>query len=223
MTAIGKHSNQMTPVGGSEGDVSREGGVISRWAAHLAGQRPVGIGQTLPPHSPDCAGCGPDNPAGLHLRAVRTASGVEAVRCFDEAHVGAPGIAHGGAVALAFDDLFGFVLYTVGSLAVTRSLTVEYRAPFRLRQPYTFCANVAQREGRRLLLHAEARDDNGRGVGSAEATFVVVGAEHFAANAGQGMSPGECDLQMIDPRGPSNVPSSVSVSYVHSQPSVEVQ
>lgn len=166
-----------------EGGTQRDGDMISRWTAHLAGQHDVQVGQRLPPHSPDCAGCGPDNPTGLHLHVVRTATGVEAVHSFSNSHVGAPGIAHGGAVALAFDDLFGFALYTVGSLAVTRSLTTEYLAPFRLHRPYTFRAQVAERQGRRLLLHADAWDDAGRKAGSASATFVVVGPRHFATSA----------------------------------------
>lgn len=165
--------------------------VISRWTQHLASQDAAEIGQRLPPHSPDCAGCGPNNPAGLDLRVVRTATGVEAVHTFSEAQTGAPGIAHGGAVALVFDDLFGFALYTVGSLAVTRSLTIDYDAPFRLHRPYTFVAQVAQREGRRLLLHADARDDSGRKVGSATATFVVVDPGHFAPVAEQVLGPGD--------------------------------
>ncbi|MGN6160355.1 MAG: hotdog domain-containing protein [Marmoricola sp.] len=74
---------------------------------------------------------------------MRTAAGVEVIHHFSEAQVGAPGIAHGGAVAMAFDDLFGFALDTVGSLAVTRSLTIEYQAPFILHHPYTFRAEVA--------------------------------------------------------------------------------
>ncbi|WP_396954772.1 PaaI family thioesterase [Nocardioides sp. J9] len=184
MTRISKALDQgdhQHAQGGTEVGAPRDRETISRWASHLAGQTPVEIGQTLPPHSPDCAGCGPDNPSGLHLHAVRTASGVEAVHRFAEGQVGAPGIAHGGAVALAFDDLFGFALYTVGSLAVTRSLTVDYRAPFRLHRTYTFRARVAQHEGRRLLLHADAWDDAGQKAGSAGATFVVVGPEHFTA------------------------------------------
>ena len=44
---------------------------------------------------------------------------------FEDRHVGAPGIAHGGAVATVFDDLFGFLLYAVAELAVTRSLQVD--------------------------------------------------------------------------------------------------
>lgn len=160
-------------------EASGDGGVISRWSAHLAGQDAASIGDLLPPHSSNCAGCGPENPAGLGLRVTRTATGVESVHQFSHAQEGAPGIVHGGAVALAFDDLFGFTLYAVGSLAVTRSITVEYEAPFRLNQPYTFRAQVAQREGRRLLLRAEAWDAYGRRAGSADATFVVVDPRHF--------------------------------------------
>ncbi len=169
--------------GGGEAHVTGGPAVISQWTAHLAGQDTMEVGQALPPHSPYCAGCGPDNPSGLQLRAVRTVGGVEAVHSFTQAQVGAPGIAHGGAVALVFDDLFGFALYTVGSLAVTRSLTIEYRAPFRLHRPYRFDAHVARREGRRLLLHADAWDEEAQKVGSADATFVVVSPEHFVAGA----------------------------------------
>ncbi|MBF6278391.1 MULTISPECIES: PaaI family thioesterase [Nocardia] len=167
--------------------------MISRWTAHLAGQDTVGFGQKLPPHSAECAGCGPDNPASLGLHVVRTATGVEAIHVFSDAQVGAPGIAHGGAVALAFDDLFGFALYTVGSLAVTRSLTIDYQAPFRLHHPYRFHAQVLEREGRRLLLHADAWDVADRIAGSADATFVVVGPRHFASSAEP--SPGKNDCR----------------------------
>lgn len=165
---------------GGESRAVTEGEVISRWTAHLAGQKTAEVGQALPPHSPECAGCGPHNPAGLQLQAVRTEAGVEAVHVFSQQQVGAPGIAHGGLVALAFDDLCGFALYTVGALAVTRSLTVEYRAPFRLHRPYTFRARVAEHDGRRLAIQAEASDHNGRVVGSASATFVTVDLEHFS-------------------------------------------
>lgn len=165
--------------GTGKGDTLDDAEAIARWTTHLTGQDSAEIGHKLPSHSPNCAGCGPDNPAGLQLSVVRTVTGVEAVHSFSDAQVGAPGIAHGGAVALAFDDLFGFALYTVGSLAVTRSLTIEYQAPFRLHYPYTFRARVAEREGRRLLLHADAWDETGRKVGSAAATFVVVDPQHF--------------------------------------------
>lgn len=166
-------------------------GMISDWAERLANYSATEVGQRLPSHSPDCVGCGPNNPAGLALRVIRTAAGVETVHTFSDPHVGAPGIAHGGAVALVFDDLFGFALYTVGCLAVTRSLTIDYHAPFRLHRPYTFAAQVANREGRRLLLQAEARDNSGHVAGTAMATFVVVDPGHFAPIGDPIPEPGE--------------------------------
>lgn len=170
----------------SEGNLPGDRPVISQWTEHLALQKTVEIGQKLPPHSPDCVGCGPRNPAGLNLQVERTRTGVQAVHRFSDAQVGAPGIAHGGSVALAFDDLFGFALYTVGSLAVTRSLTIEYLAPFRLHRLYTFSAEVVERQGRRLILHAEAWDDSCQKAGSAVATFVVVEPGHFSGDANFG-------------------------------------
>jgi acyl-coenzyme A thioesterase PaaI-like protein len=99
---------------------------------------------------------------------------------FDARHTGAPGVAHGGAVAAAFDDLFGFVLYLVGELAVTRNLSVDYLAPVRLAIPYELRATYEQRSGRRLPVTASmARVDDGTVAATATATFVVVDIEHF--------------------------------------------
>ena len=156
--------------------------VIAQWTQHLIQQDAAQVGEPLPPHSPDCVGCGPHNDAGLRLTAVRATSGVETTYRFSNAQVGAPGIAHGGAVALVFDDLFGFALYTVGALAVTRSLTVEYFAPFLLHRPYRFQAEVVERSGNRLTLCGGAWDESRRMAGSAEATFIEVDPAHFATN-----------------------------------------
>ncbi len=83
----------------------------------------------LPPHHDHCLGCGPANPHGHHLRPRRDAHGVHAHHRFDARHVGAPAIAHGGAVATVIDDLFGFLLYSVGELAVTRHLAIDLNPP----------------------------------------------------------------------------------------------
>ncbi len=107
----------------------------------------------LPPHHPDCLGCGPQNPHGHALSVQRDENGVVAHHVFDQRHVGAPGIAHGGAVATVLDDLFGFLLYTVGELAVTRRLELDYLAPVLLGTPYVLRAAVRSRDGRKLNSH----------------------------------------------------------------------
>lgn len=133
----------------------------------------------LPSHSPTCAGCGADNPAGLGLQVDATETGVRSVHRFDHRQEGAPGITHGGMVAAAFDDLFGFLLYRVGELAVTRSVTVEYLRPVLLHTDYEFTARARQRSGRRLLVEAEAVDQVGATIATAHATFVTVDLHHF--------------------------------------------
>src|SRR3546814_4922570 len=80
------------------------------------------------------------------LEVEATEHGVSAVHRFDHRQEGAPGITHGGLVAAAFDDLFGFLLYRVGELAVTRSLTVEYLRPVLLGVSYEFIAHISSEE-----------------------------------------------------------------------------
>ena len=96
-------------------------------------------------------GCGPDNPHGLGLVVYRSADVVYADVTFDERHIGAPGLAHGGAVAAACDDVLGFTLWIAGTPAVTRALTVEYLQPVPLHQPHRITAHITGRRGGRFM------------------------------------------------------------------------
>ncbi len=136
-------------------------------------------GAELPSHHPDCLGCGADNPHGHHLAVRRRGDGVVAAHVFDERHVGAPGFAHGGAVATVLDDLFGFLLYRTGQPAVTRSLTVDYLSPVFLGVSYELAGRIVEMEGRRLFVEAEVTDTKKGLVARARALFVVVDVAHF--------------------------------------------
>ncbi|CAN5214623.1 MAG: PaaI family thioesterase [Nocardioides sp.] len=98
---------------------------------------------------------------------------------FDNRHVGAPGIVHGGAVATVIDDLYGFALYLVGTPAVTRQLTVDYRAPVLIGVPYRLEAHLTSQEGRKLFLQASLTSLEGSVLATSTAVFIAVGAEHF--------------------------------------------
>lgn len=152
--------------------------ILSGWAAGMATS--VEDGAQLPPHAIDCLGCGPANPHGHHLQVQRDGDSVTATHTFDQRHVGAPGIAHGGAVATVFDDLFGFLLFIIGELAVTRTLHVEYLTPARLDVPYSLFAGLDRREGRRLYVSARLAHLNGRVVATSSALFVTVPVQHFS-------------------------------------------
>lgn len=133
----------------------------------------------LAPHSERCLGCGPDNPAGMGMHVQREGDTVVTDIVFQPRHVGAPGLAHGGAVATVCDDLFGFVLYVVSEPAVTRTLEVDYHSPAVLGTSYQVRAWLDHRDGRRLHLRATGTDPTGRECFQARAVFVVVPLAHF--------------------------------------------
>lgn len=127
-------------------------------------------------------GCGPDNPHGLHLVVYRSADTIYSDVTFDERHIGAPGLAHGGAVAAACDDVLGFTLWIAGTPAVTRSLTMEYLLPVPLHQPHRIAAHITAREGRALYVTGTGTDLDGVTRFTANAVFIAVSTEHFAAH-----------------------------------------
>lgn len=170
------HTGPRNPAEGREARYA-----LSDWAA---GFDPRAGDGALPPHHAECLGCGPGNPHGHHLQVRRRGDGVVGEHVLDQRHVGAPGIAHGGAVATVVDDLFGFVLYVVGEPAVTRQLEVEYHAPVWLDTTYRLAAHLDRREGRKLFMRATVTDGTGVQVVSARALFIVVPLEHFAGGAG---------------------------------------
>jgi acyl-coenzyme A thioesterase PaaI-like protein len=151
--------------------------VMADWQTRFAG--PHHDGEALPPHHAHCLACGPANPHGHHLQAVRVGDEVIAEHVFDDRHVGAPGIAHGGAVATVLDDIFGFQLYLLGTLAVTRRLEVTYHSPVRLGTSYVLTARLDHRQGRKLHLAADVHGPDGENVAEATALFLTVDAAHF--------------------------------------------
>ena len=135
-------------------------------------------GDWYPPHSPNCMGCGPDNPAGLGLRMRPDGEGVAGEVTFGPNHEGAPGFAHGGAVATALDDALGMLLMRVRRAAVTRRLEVDYERPCFVGRRYEVSASCESVDGRKLWVVAELREGDQR-VAAARGLFICVDAEHF--------------------------------------------
>jgi acyl-coenzyme A thioesterase PaaI-like protein len=142
-------------------------------------------GAPLPPHQPNCPGCGPRNQAGLHLRCALTEDGVEGRVMLGLQHEGGPGIAHGGIVAAVLDDLFGFLLYRLGFAMVTARLELDYRRPVALDVEYTGVARIDSREGRKVWCTGELLDGDGAVLAQARGLFLRVGYEHFQRAAGE--------------------------------------
>ncbi len=146
--------------------------------------------EVLPPHYPTCLGCGPDAPQGYHLQVRRDGDGVLAEHVFGARHSGAPGIAHGGAVATVVDDVLGFLLYVVQAPGVTRRLEVDYLKPVLTGVPYVVRGRVDRRDGRKIWVSCESAGPDGIVAFKAVGLFVVVALSHFAqATSGGGHDP----------------------------------
>lgn len=159
-------------------DFHPEGHIIAEAAAKGGWE----VGAELPYHLPNCFGCGPQNDVGLGLRTtVAENDAIAAEVIFERRFEGAPGLAHGGAIAALFDDLFGSVLMRVLALGVTTELTVRYRRPVRLDQTLHALARLDHRDDRDLYVSGELEQD-GEVVATATGIFRTVPAEHVFGN-----------------------------------------
>jgi acyl-coenzyme A thioesterase PaaI-like protein len=148
-------------------------------------------GDVLPPHYVGCLGCGPQSPHGYHLQVRRDGErSVVAEHLFTVEQTGAPGIAHGGAVATVVDDVLGFLLYVVDDAAVTRRLVVEYLRPVLVGTSYVVRARVDRVEGRKLFFSCEGTGPDGVVAFRGEGLFIVVDVSHFVRHGSPSTSGG---------------------------------
>src|SRR5438477_13211725 len=99
---------------------------------------------------------GRTNPTGVDVSVRYDGDEVVADVVLRKAFEGAPGRAHGGIVAAAFDDVTGFVIGQIQEPAFTGELTVRYVAPVPVDEPLLMRARLAGRERRKLFIDATA-------------------------------------------------------------------
>lgn len=118
----------------------------------------------------------------MGLRLVSEAERVSGEVTLDRRHEGAPGYAHGGAIATLLDDALGSLLVIMRVPAVTVNLNVDYRRPALLGRPFAVRAWVERTEGRKLFFAGDLRDDE-TVVAEARGLFLKVEVEHFLRGA----------------------------------------
>jgi acyl-coenzyme A thioesterase PaaI-like protein len=88
-------------------------------------------------------------------------------------HEGAPGIAHGGWTAAAFDDFFGRVPMFYGTMAYTGTLTVRFEKPVPIGTPLRARARLERRVGRKWYVDGElAEATSGSILATGEGVFI---------------------------------------------------
>lgn len=139
-------------------------------------------GSVLPSHYQQCVACGPEHPTGLRL--VTTAGpGVTVTGGFTVTgeHQGAPGLAHGGVLATALDEVLGGLSWLLRRPMVTGRLETDYVRPVPVGSVLSLQARCLGFAGRRMYATALGRlgGPDGSVAIRAAAVFVVVPPEHF--------------------------------------------
>jgi acyl-coenzyme A thioesterase PaaI-like protein len=127
----------------------------------------------------DRAVAGAANPTSVDIADVSFGDEIVAHVTLRRAFEGAPGRAHGGIVAAAFDDITGFVIGHIRQPAFTGELTVRYLAPVPVDEPLELRARLESRERRKLFITAEARHHDAV-IATCRAIYIAVDPTKFA-------------------------------------------
>ena len=148
-------------------------------------QAPV-AGSKIPSHFGHCFGCGELHPTGLHLVAYAgTGLDITAEFTVNENHQGAPGLAHGGLLSLAFDEALGKLMWLLRAPAVTARLETDFLKPVPMGSTLHITAKITGQVNRKVYSSAEGRLNTPDGplAVRAAALFVIVPMDHFLNNA----------------------------------------
>ncbi len=143
-------------------------------------------GSRIPYHFGHCFGCGELHPTGLHLVAhVGQGQDITAVFTVTENHQGAPGLAHGGLLSLAFDEALGKLMWLIRSPAVTARLETDFVLPVPMGTELHISAQITGQVNRKVYTSAVGRLGSADGpiAVRASALFIIVPMKHFMDNA----------------------------------------
>ncbi|NCZ56824.1 MAG: PaaI family thioesterase [Actinobacteria bacterium] len=143
-------------------------------------------GSKIPSHFAHCFGCGEKHPTGLHLVAhVGNAMNITAEFVVSENHQGAPGLAHGGLLSLAFDEALGKLMWLLRAPAVTARLETDFMKPVPMGSKLYISAEITGQVNRKVYCSAVGRlnSPDGEIAVRAAALFVIVPMSHFLQNA----------------------------------------
>ena len=148
-------------------------------------QAPV-VGSRIPSHFGHCFGCGELHPTGLHLVAY-AGEGLNIAAKFtvNENHQGAPGLAHGGLLSLAFDEALGKLMWLLRAPAVTGRLETDFIKPVPMGSTLHITAEITGQVNRKVYTSAIGRLNSADGeiAVRAAALYIIVPMDHFMNNA----------------------------------------
>lgn len=141
-------------------------------------------GSPIASHYRQCYGCGQDHPNGLHMQ-VTAGPGLTLSASFavGPAHQGAPGLAHGGLLTAAADEVLGALNWLLMRPAVTARLETNFVRPVPVGSVVELSARITGVDGRKVYTAVIGRLGDGGPVAlSASALFIQVEVGHFRSH-----------------------------------------
>jgi acyl-coenzyme A thioesterase PaaI-like protein len=142
-------------------------------------------GDQLFSHNKSCFGCSEEHESGLHM-VLYAGSDLSVVGTFTVTshHQGASGLAHGGLLSTALDEILGSLNWLLGEPAVTGRLECEFLSPVPVGSVLYLHAEILGKERRKIYSVATARLGSADGPVAviAHSIYIQVGIEHFIRN-----------------------------------------
>jgi len=102
------------------------------------------------PEAGRCFACGEKNPIGLKMQFTGQGEEFLSELIIGENYQGFDGIAHGGIIATALDEIMARLLLALGYNALTAKLEVRYLKPIPVGERLSLQAKLLRRKGRLL-------------------------------------------------------------------------
>ena len=129
-----------------------------------------------------CFGCGPANPAGLHLEFLQAEDGsVVCLPTVSNTFEGPVGLLHGGIIATLLDEAMSKAVRARGLTAMTRQMEVDYLRPVPVAAPIRIEGRMMRSEGRKHWTEARILNAKGSTLAAGKGRFVEVRASKIMA------------------------------------------
>jgi uncharacterized protein (TIGR00369 family) len=124
-----------------------------------------------------CFGCGPANPAGLHLKFLLAEDkSVVCLATIPDSFEGPPGYVHGGVIATLLDEAMSKSVRALGFTCMTRQMAIEYLRPVPSCAPIRVEGRVLRSEGRKHWTEAKILNAEGAVLAEGKGLFIEVRA-----------------------------------------------
>jgi len=126
-----------------------------------------------------CFGCGSNNPVGLHMGFHTDGQRLYSFVSAPPVMAGWDRIVHGGILTTILDEIMGWsVIYLLGKIGVTKSMTVEFKKPVQVEDQLTAVGAIGEAiSDRQITVLGEIYNGDKVLCARAEGAFAILSAQ----------------------------------------------